>query len=214
MNEEVKYYSHLVSIMAKTRGARFTAAAGLRVKDRWSILTVATLSIYLLGWSVAAMSYPDLFTVEHARFYNAISAVASVALLSISLMDLSFARATRAEKFQANALEISELMRSLERLLVEQTPNVDKMRLLAVRYEKYVTQTAINHTTMDFQKWSLASQVPGSGWLYIPKLLRSILFSIWYYGCGLFVHVTLIVGIVVATSLYTVWILLPDILGR
>jgi hypothetical protein len=211
MSSEVDYYRHLVDIMGKTRGARITAAAGLIVKDRFSVLTVATLSIYMLAWSIAAISYPELFTAEHARFYSAIGAVSSVSLLAISLMDLSFARSARAEKFQLNALQISELMRHLERLLVEPTPSIDKMKVAAAKYELYIKQTAINHTSADYFRWLYGSARSTRPIISLMYHLRSLLYASWYYLTGLFFHLVVLALVIGSTAWYTIAIFVPGL---
>jgi hypothetical protein len=210
MSTEIEYYQHLVGIMYKTRGCRFGAASALEIKQRWSVGTVAFLSTYVLSWSIILVSYPDAFTSKHANFYTALSAIASISLLVISLMDYAFGRSVQAEKLNQNALSISLCMRELERQLASKAPDVGIMERIAIEYERHISETQVNHTSMDFIRWNYGAAKPAGylGRLWYP--LRRALFNIWFYLSSMFIYVFLVVAIVVPTIWYTVRFVIPS----
>ena len=156
MPNEIGYYEHLAEIMYKTRGCRFAAASALEIKERWSVGTVAFLSAYLVSWSVILVSYPEVFNSKHAAFYTAISAIASISLLVISLMDYAFGRSVQAEKVHQNALSIPICMRELERELASKSPDVAAMQKIAIvhvripsdgnNYSNHLVHLSLRHT--------------------------------------------------------------------
>jgi SMODS and SLOG-associating 2TM effector domain family 5 len=209
MSKEIEYYKHLVGIMYKTRGCRFGAASALEIKERWSVGAVAFLSAYVLSWSIVLLSYSEAFSSKHASFYTALSAIASISLLVISLMDYAFGRSVQAEKLHQNALEISACMRELERQLAAETPDVGVMERIATDYERHISETQINHTTKDFIRWNYSSAKPKG---YVAGLwypLRHALFNVWFYLSSMFIHAFLIFAIVASTIWYTVRFVIP-----
>jgi hypothetical protein len=201
--DRLSYYRHLVTVMGRTRAARFGAADALQKKERISVSVVAFLSIYLLGWSVLSLSYPEWLTPDHSRFYTVVSVVSAAAILAITLMDQSFQRALKAEKFQANALQVSLLMRELERELVEPQPDFTRMSELASRYENYILQTAINHSPMDHLKAQLDHQSSEKPLVNFALSLRASLFGIWFYLSSMWIYFAVVVIVVVSTAAYT-----------
>ncbi|MET4329259.1 hypothetical protein ABIB80_005098 [Bradyrhizobium sp. i1.15.2] len=204
MSDEINYYKQLAEIMYRTRGCRFGAASSMEVKERWSVGTVAFLSVYLLAWSIFSMAFPEIITTKHASFYSAISAIASVALLVVSLMDYAFSRSVQAEKFQQNALQISVCMRELERELATAKPNVAKLAKIAATYERHISETQVNHTSMDYTHWRYDSAKPNGLYSSLWFPVRRLLFRCWFYFSSMFMHVFLLVAIIVPTVWYTV----------
>jgi conflict system pore-forming effector with SLATT domain len=203
MSSEIDYYTHLASIMYRTRGCRFGAASALEVKQRWSLGTVAFLSTYLIAWSIVLLAYPEAFTSKHAAFYNTMSATASIALLVVSLMDYALDRSVQAEKLHQNALSISKLMRELERELASQAPNLESMKAIAVEYERSIAETQVNHTLMDYKRWKYSSAKPidfiSRAWFPV----RRNVYDVWFYVSSMILYWLLIATIVLPTAWYT-----------
>ena len=214
MSGEIEYYTHLAGIMYQTRGCRFGAAAALEVKERWSVGTVAFLSTYLLSWSIILLAYPEAFNSKHAAFYTAISATASIALLVVSLLDYAFGRPVKAEKLHQNALSISICMRDLERQLASNSPDVTIMEKIAIEYERHISETQINHTTMDFTRWVYASQKPTGFFTSFWYPLRRALYNSWFYFSAMFLYVLLLAAIIIPTIWYTVRFVIPATLWQ
>lgn len=204
MSKEIQYYEHLALIMVKTRGSRFTAATGLAIKERCSIGATALLTIYVLAWSVWLIAMPDSFTPETVQFFSALSVVASIAILVLSLLDYALGRAVRAEKLQQNALRISVLLRQLEREVCSEMPDINLVREIAAKYEEELVETQVNHTPSDYKKWQLYSVVAESSWQKGRKQLGIVAFDIWYYLSAIVVHVILVVAIAALTIWYLI----------
>ena len=195
--------------MYKTRGCRFAAASALEVKQRWSVGTVAFLSIYLVAWSIILIAYPNAFNSQHAAFYNAMSAVASIALLVVSLMDYAFDRSVQAEKLHQNALSISRCMRELERQLASQAPDMALMEAIAEEYERNIAESQVNHTSMDYARWIYNSSKPQGFIALIWFPIRRVAFNVWFFASSMFLYVVLVAVIVVPTIWYTWRFVLP-----
>jgi hypothetical protein len=209
MSTEIDYYKYLVDIMYRTRGCRFGAAAALETKQRWSLGTIAFLSMYLIGWSIVLLAYPDAFTPRQAAFYNSMSAIASIALLAMSLMDYALGRSVQAEKLHQNALAISKGMRELERELASTSPNISTMEGIAAEYERIIAETQVNYTSMDYTRWVYNSAKSNSFISFIWFPIRKLLYNVWFYISSLFVHLLLMTSILVPTIWYTWRFVLP-----
>lgn len=208
---EANYYNNLTGVMYKTRGCRFSAAIALRVQDVLSMGTIAFLSIYILGLSIIALAYPEIFTSTHARFYTAVGALASAALLVISLMDFGFSRAVAAERLEQNALEVSSIMRAMERELASSQPMTSELKRLAETYEDLNRRTAINHTDADYRRWNLRCRLPQKG---LDKALHWFLVvgdDIAFYGRAMIAHLALVTSIVLSNWWYTASFLIPSL---
>lgn len=208
---ETDYYTNLVGVMYKTRGCRFLAANVLRTKDILSIATIAFLSIYLLGLTIASLAYPEVFTSIHARFYSALGAVASAALLVISLMDFGFSRALAAERLEQNALEVSSIMRAMERELASSEPSLTELKRLAESYEELNRRTATNHTDADFRRWRLKGSPPAGFWQRIGHWIYVTANDAAFYARAMVAHLCLVASILFATAWYTIKYLIPSL---
>jgi hypothetical protein len=214
MTTEIDYYRHLADIMYRTRGCRFGAASALETKQRWSLGTIAFLSTYLIAWSIVLLAYPDAFSSRHAAFYNAMSAIASIAILAVSLMDYAFGRSVQAEKLHQNALSISKCMRELERQLASDSPNISAMEAIAIEYERNIAETQVNHTSMDYARWVYSSAKPTGFLTSIWYPTRKLLFNVWFYASSMFVYLLLVILIVLPTIWYTWRFVLPISTGQ
>ncbi|UWR80526.1 SLATT domain-containing protein [Phaeobacter inhibens] len=157
-NDERGYYAHLVGIMLTTRGVRFSVAESEQRKEKFSIATIALLSVYLAGWSLAGSLFPEMFSSLQARALNLISVVASVSLLVISLFDFAAGRSVYAEKMLQNAFTITGILRETERELAKEDPDYSIISKLAARYEEVVHGVGVNHTSQDFKLWKLQKE--------------------------------------------------------
>jgi len=205
MSIEVEYYQQLATKMIKTRGARFTAATGLAIKDRCSIATTALLSVYLLGCSIWLIAMPGSFSPEAVRFFGALSVVASIAILVLSLLDYALGRAVRAEKLQQNALRISVLLRRLERELCSEAPDIALIRDIAAKYEDELFETQVNHSSSDYRKWQIYCSPSESLEQRLKRQLKISAFDAWYYISALIIHVILVLTITALTLWYLVY---------
>jgi hypothetical protein len=125
-------------------------------------------------------------------------------------MDFAFGRAVQAEKLHQNALAISICMRELERQLASTSPNVAVMEKIAIEYERNISETQVNHTTMDFIRWTYSSAKPHGYIASIWYPLRRVLFNIWFYLSSMFMYLLLIAAIVVPTIWYTARFVIPN----
>lgn len=200
MSDELQYYRDLSTSMWKTRGARFGAAASLSFKDRIGIGTAAFLSIYMIAWSVASLAFPEFFASTRGRILNVVSIVSSVALLAITLMEFAFGRSVKAQILQQNALSISVIMRELEMELAAAPPNVDKLKELALSYERLNSEAQINHTTQDYKRWQY-SVASSDVWWKKPLLwLRYHGYRVWLFCTSMFIYMALgalVIGVTV-----------------
>lgn len=194
--------------MQKTRGSRFNAASALKRKDVWSIVTVAAMALYILGWSVLTLAYPDIFDASESRFYAVVSAVASICLLVVSIFDFAMERSVRADRLHRNALTITTLMRTLERELASSTPDIQRMAQLAREYEAAVSETYVNHSERDYKRWLYSRATSASPIIRLGQVVRGVAYGIWDYVTSMFVYALILLCIVGSTLWYTFCVVL------
>lgn len=164
MSSESEYYSNLVEVMLKTRGIRFSVAESEKVKEKFSVATVALLSIYLASWSFAMGLFPECFNELQIKALSFISIVASISLLVISLFDYAADRSVFSEKMLQNAFSITKISRESERELARSDPDFKKLSDLAAEYEGIVSGAGINHNSKDYRLWLLRREKPSGVW--------------------------------------------------
>jgi hypothetical protein len=135
--------------MAGTRGARFTAARLLILKERASLVIQSILAVLLIGVSMYLLAYPGI-DEENARSLGLISTMSSVAILAITLFEYALGRGLLASKLHDSALRATALMRELERELAAPEPSLKVLALAAEEYEQENILTNVNHSTVDF----------------------------------------------------------------
>lgn len=155
MSTEQEYYEHLVKIMLKTRGVRFSVSESEMKKEKFSLLTVSVLSIYLATWSLTLALFPALFTEFQNKALGLLSAIASISLLVISIFDYAAGRSVFAEKMLQNAFSITGILRESERELASSSPRYSRLAELASDYEAIVTGAGINHSSLDYKIWQM-----------------------------------------------------------
>lgn len=147
--ETLGYYRYLAeSVMQSTRGARFTAARLLILKERVSLAIQCVLTVLLIAVSVYLLAYPNVDQSD-ARALGLISTVSSVSILAIVLFEYALARGLLAAKLHDSALRVTALMRSLERELVAPAPSLEVMSQAAEAYEQENILTNVNHSAVD-----------------------------------------------------------------
>lgn len=167
--DERSYYTHLVGIMLTTRGVRFSVAESEQRKEKFSIVTIALLSVYVAAWSLAASLFPEVLSSLQNRALSLVSAVASVSLLVISLFDFAAGRSVYAEKMLQNAFSITEILRETERELAKADPDYARLSGLAARYETIVHSVGVNHTSKDHRLWKLQRE-RSSTWYHVLRI--------------------------------------------
>lgn len=154
----LEYYKYLTEqVMSGTRGARFTAARLLMLKERASLLIQSILAILLIWVSVLLLTYPNIDKVLSAKL-GIVSTMSSVAILAITLFEYALGRGLLAAKLHDSALRATALMRKLERELAGPSPSLEVLENTANEYEQENILTNVNHSTFDFtiHKWSRA----------------------------------------------------------
>lgn len=177
MNTETDYYTNLVKIMLDTRGTRFTSAQLLTVRDRFSVATLAILSIFLIGVSVVSLVSPDTMGSSGAKFFGALSVVASVWILVITLFDYALGRGLLAYRLHQNAIKITKIARAIERELAQPSPNMQLIREMAERYEDENAETEVNHSPSDYKIYRYSRQKPKGVFTAVLYPIRNFLFS-------------------------------------
>ncbi|MBY3296221.1 SLATT domain-containing protein [Rhizobium laguerreae] len=135
--------------MSGTRGARFTAARLLVLKERVSLVIQCVLAVLLIGVSIYLLAYPDV-DADDARRLGLISTMASVSILAIVLFEYALGRGLLASKLHDSALRATSLMRALERELAAPEPSLTVLAQTAEAYEQENIMTNVNHSAMDF----------------------------------------------------------------
>ena len=125
-------------------------------------------------------------------------------------MDYAFGRSVQAEKLHQNALSISICMRDLERQLASTSPDVALMEKIAIEYEQTICATQVNHTAMDFTRWTYNSATPDGIVTAIWYPVRRVLFNIWFYLSSMFMYLFLLTATIVPTIWYTYRFVIPQ----
>lgn len=198
-DSERKYYEHLVGIMLTTRGVRFSVAESEQRKDKFSIATVALLSVYLAGWSLATSIFPEVLSSIQARALSLISAVASVSLLVISLFDFAAGRSVYAEKMLQNALSIATIVREAERELAKQEPNFVRLRELASKYEATISGVGVNHSNIEYKIFKIQRQKKTKYYHVAVDWLSLIFLKTFSFASAMFFQISLLALIIVST---------------
>ncbi|MBB4231023.1 SLATT domain-containing protein [Rhizobium mongolense] len=154
----LEYYQYLTDrVIAGTRGARFTAARLLVLKERASLFIQSVLAVVLIWVSVIFLAYPNIDETI-TRKLGIVSTMSSVAILAITLFEYALGRGLLAAKLHDSALRATALMRKLERELASPQPSLDILANAAEEYEQENILTNVNHSAVDFtlNTWSRA----------------------------------------------------------
>lgn len=192
----IDYYKYLTdNVIAGTRGARFTAARLLVLKERASLLILSVLAVLLIWVSVILLAYPGIDETV-TRKLGIVSTISSVAILAITLFEYALGRGLLAAKLHDSSLRVTAIMRKLERELANPQPSVAALQEAAAEYEQENILTNVNHSAVDFalHKYSRAKSKCG-----IVNV---------FYRFRSFVAQTLIIAIAVSPGLITLVVII------
>lgn len=144
------YYAHLCGIMLKTSRARFHAAKTLKAKDLASLVVSVLLSIALISISVAQLAGLPVIIRSNTGM-TILAIIAAIGLLAQTLIDWALARSVLATKLHDNALQITRVLREMERELAKPEQDFSILTSLAARYEDINVLTGVNHSDMDYK---------------------------------------------------------------
>lgn len=139
-----------------------------------------------------------------AKFFGALSVIASVWILVITLFDYAFGRGLLAHRLHQNAIKITKIARTMERELAKPSPDMSVMRQLAERYEDENAETEVNHSPSDYKIYLYSRQKPTGAVTAVLYPMRNFLFSALIFCVS--VPSNLLVLIVVGGA--TIWYLL------
>jgi hypothetical protein len=158
MDEFVKRSEDLVTVLWKTSGARFLAAARLLRRDRLSTFSIALLSVV-----AATVGLLDPHVGQEAARLglttSVIPALMSLLILVISLVEGSAQIAVQSNKLHESGTRIAEVRRELEDLLArcraETLPNWPRYEELRRAYETLLRECPFNHEHIDFKRFEV-----------------------------------------------------------
>lgn len=178
---DTEYFKNLSNTMYLTRGARFNAARRLAAREKFSVGSIAFLSVFMAMLSVLLLSAPDAFTLSDTRFVSILTIVLSISLVVLSLLDYASNWSVKAFLLHKNALQISELMRRLELELYGSNANASTLGEIAMEYEAAVSETQINHLPKDHYKFALSKASSKNFVANIYHWIRSHLYCVYYW---------------------------------
>ncbi|QND38213.1 SLATT domain-containing protein [Rhizobium leguminosarum bv. viciae] len=149
-SKTLDYYQYLAEkIIPGTRGARFTAARLLILKERASLLIQTVLAVVLIWVSVMLLADRGIDETV-TRQLAIVSTMSSVAILAITLFEYALGRGLLAAKLHDSSLRVTGIMRRLERELASPQPSLTVLDTLAEEYEQENIATNVNHSAVDF----------------------------------------------------------------
>lgn len=179
------YVASLKSRIWKTKGSRFNAARRLRSNYQFSLNSISILSIYGIAIPILQGVVKNSQCQEVNSIYNAISLILSVFTLAISLLEGAKNYQIRAEKLHNNAVEISNLQRKLDYLLLNKSGNANFLQQLgnlSDRYENLIKECPENHEPEDYDLFMVQNKKDfGINW-FRELGIRIKLFGINYWS--------------------------------
>lgn len=112
-----------------------------------------------------------------AKFFGALSVIASVWILVITLFDYALGRSLLAHRLHQNAIKITKIARALERELAKLSPDMAVVRQMAELYEEENAETEVNHSPSDYKIHLYSRQKPTGCVTSIMFPIRNALFS-------------------------------------
>lgn len=147
----IAYYKYVTGVVIPgTRGARFTAARLLVLKERASLFIQSVLAILLVCVSVILLTSPDNVDPNFNRQIGIVSTISSVAILAITLFEYALGRGLLAATLHESSLRVTAIMRKLERELAKPEPSLERLEKWAIDYEEENIFTKVNHSAVDF----------------------------------------------------------------
>ena len=133
-----------------TKGTRFAADERLRAKHRWSTLSLAMLSLYLVALSSADM-LDIAFTETNYKLYVPVAVIfLSVFILIISLIENSRSYILQADKMYRCALEIQSIYDTLQLCEENQRSTCEERINLLKKYTEILRKYP-NHEQRDYK---------------------------------------------------------------
>ena len=159
MDEYLRLAIDLRTRMWRTAGARFIAADRLTKRDRFSTFSIALLSVVAIG---VGLLDPHLSTFAQrvsGGSTAAVTAILSVFILVLSLVEGSGQTSVRATKLHENAVHISEVRTDLETMLARSqlanSPDWEQLAELRKAYETRIRECPFNHDPVDYQRFQV-----------------------------------------------------------
>jgi hypothetical protein len=167
----IEYYKYIAEVVIPgTRGARFTAARLLVLKERASLFIQSLLAILLVCVSIILLTSPDNVDPNFNRQIGIVSTISSVAILAITLFEYALGRGLLAATLHDSSLRVTAIMRKLERELAKPAPSIERLEKWAVQYEEENIYTNVNHSAVDFTLHKISRAK--SRWFLINLFLR------------------------------------------
>ncbi len=144
--EYFKRYSNTLSI---TAGCRFEASRRLDKKDGVSAVTISTLSLYAISFSLAPY-FIDVELVKSLSFLPFVSVIISIFIIILTLLEASKKYSVRAEMMHQCGKALNELHYELDYLI--NTGNINETRFHQIKesYDKVIKNFPENHEQLDF----------------------------------------------------------------
>lgn len=142
--------------MWTTAGARYLAAGRLRRRERLSTFSIAILSVVAIAVGLVEPSISHGAQLVGVSS-GAVTAIISVFILAISLIEGSSQAAVQASKLHDNAVLIAEARSEVESALAKSRdtgkPDWEALDRLRHLYETRIRECPFNHEPMDHQRF-------------------------------------------------------------
>jgi hypothetical protein len=144
--------------MWKTSGARHRAVERLTRRDRWSTFSIALLSVVAIA---IGLLDPHATLLSHKVGFSTATATAvvSVFILVISLIEGSSQTAVKADRLHDTAVRVTEARTRLEDLLARArtkgTPDWDALASVRQEYETKIRECPFNHEQIDYRRFEV-----------------------------------------------------------
>ena len=203
-------YDSLIAKTWITKGTRFTADQRLRAKHRWSNLSLAILSLYLIGLSSSEMLGVSIFDNDEFDKYIPMGVLfLSIFILIISMIENSKNHLLQAEKMHQCALEIQSIYHRLQLAIQNKKDTYELRETLLKEYDEILLKypnheerafkvfKATNYNEANFNFWIITCS-----WLKMPiaKILLIYLWILDFWLYLLFILGPLIVLIFIIIS--------------
>lgn len=210
--KENRSYDPLISKTWITKGTRFTADQRLRAKHKWSVSSLAILSLYLITLSSTEMLNLHLFgddsiTVQNddTTEYTPLAVLfLSIFILIITMIENSKNHLLQAEKMHQCALEIQSIYHRLQLAIHNKRDTYELRQSLLEEYDEVLMKypnheeraynifKATNYTETDFNFWVIR-------WSWLKMPVAKCLLA-WYWVQDFWLYLFFILG-----PLLTLW---------
>lgn len=144
--------------MWKTAGARHRAVERLSRRNRWSTFSIALLSVVAIAVGLLD-PHANLLSHKVGLSTATLTAVLSVFILVISLIEGSSQTAVKADRLHDNAVRITESRTRVEDLLARcraaNTPDWGALAGVRQEYETKIRECPFNHEPIDYKRFEV-----------------------------------------------------------